>query len=233
VASSPTFANSADAAVLARPVERASAIGFDWARALGLVGLWVVAVVGGGVLTVLVQTGMLAVAGLAGPGMRLAAGFVVSFASGVIAGTATGLVLRPYLPYVRTWVTANAFGTFAAFALSLSIVMVAQTNLSRPALIGFAGWWTPVASVLMALVMSLFQWLVLRRVARHAWVWVVVATATMVAVSLGGELLGVRFLPFDAGLRALAVQAVPGAAVSGLVGGVTLAWLFRERFRSA
>jgi hypothetical protein len=202
---------------------------------IGFVVAWMAALALANAVAGLVEAGLFA--GLRGAGMGATTTFWMGFwgsaVNGLALGVTTGLVLRRHLPYWRTWTLATAFGTALAYALGLAVVLAATFNAgSRAGLSTFSAAWMAASPLVLQLVVTSFQWLVLRRAVRRAWIWVIVATLATAVVSIGYS-LGVQ-LAGGPGPLELAAMGVVGGLIAGAVTGPTMAWLIRGRsFRRA
>lgn len=196
---------------------------------LGFVLAWVVAVALASGLAAVVEAGLFA--GVRGLGATVSfwMGLVAAGVSGAFQGIATGLVLRRYMPYWLTWMAATALGTVLAYALGLAVVLAATFNAaSRADVTTFSSAWIMASPLVLQLVITSFQWLVLRRAVRRAWIWVVVATLASAAVSIGSYALGAGALGLVGALD-LALLGTIGGLLGALATGPTMAWLIRGR----
>lgn len=152
---------------------------------------------------------------------------------GAVVGAAQAWVLAPRLPGMPAWewVRATALGSFAAWILGMlpSTLMAAATEVSgsAPAEPGAAAGYGLAAllGVAAGLILSFFQWRVLRHHLSAAGGWL---AANAVAWALGMPLV---FLGADlasrsgAGLAAAGTVAVTLLATGSVVGAVHGLWL--------
>ena len=216
------------------PVEGGSAVVARRTPGLGFVLAWMAAIALASALAAVVEAGLFA--GVRGMGATASfwTGLLAAGVSGLFQGVATGLVLRRYMPYWRTWTAATAFGTVLAYALGLAVVLAATFNASsRAGVTAFSSAWIMASPLILQLVITSFQWLVLRRAVRRAWIWIVVATLASAAVSIGSLALGAGALGLVETVELVALGVV-GGLLGAVVTGPTMAWLIRGRsFRRA
>jgi hypothetical protein len=201
---------------------------------IGFIVAWVVAIALASGLAAIVEAGLFS--GVRGLGATASfwMGLVAAGVSGAFQGIATGLVLRRYMPYWRTWTAATAFGTVLAYALGLAVVLAGTFNAgSRAGVSAFSSAWIMTSPLVLQLVITSFQWLVLRRAVRRAWIWIVVATLTSSVVTMGSYALGAGALGLVGPLELAALGTI-GGLLGALITGPTMAWLIRGRsFRRA
>lgn len=169
---------------------------------------------------------------------------VLMAASGVIEGSIVGWlqwrVLRMPLPQItrRAWVLATIYG--AVIAWGLGAIPMTFASLSAPADAGAVQ--EPDAGLMLlmevlmglaaGLVLAFFQWRVLRRAVRQAWVWL---PANSLAWGLGMPLI---FKAVDRAQNAtslaqavfiFALHLLFTGALAGAVHGLALIWLIHHK----
>lgn len=168
---------------------------------------------------------------------------LLTTATGAVEGTVVGLlqwsVLRAPLPRVtrREWLLATLAGALVAWFLgSLPSTLIGLGGDSSGAAAQEPETWLMMLlaagmGLFLGLILALPQWIVLRRHARRAWVWL---PANAAAWALGMPIIFAAVdlayqagtIPGAAGIMAAAL-ALTGAIV-GAVHGVALLWLVRR-----
>jgi hypothetical protein len=139
---------------------------------------------------------------------------------GLGIGVAQSLVLRRELMGARSWIAVNIVTWAAAWAVGQAI---ADALFDDYALLGLIP-----GGVLLAVLVGLGEWLLLRRYVERASWWLIPsivawAGAGTIAMFGGAGLLAIDLAPF-VGLQAWAIAAAPGAFAGLITGAVLTAW---------
>jgi hypothetical protein len=126
--------------------------------------------------------------------------------SGALGGTGQWLVLRSWLPSIRSWVLATSVGGAIAFALSNAFW---SATLISPSAVGM-GAFSPSVSVvplfvfagISGLVLGIAQWLVLRTKLPQAYWWIPLSSIGML-----GESIAIEGLQSAVGSQGIEVSA--------------------------
>ncbi len=171
--------------------------------------------------------------------------FLISVASGVVEATVVGLAqwwaMHPWFQDIRAidWWRGTLYGALIAYVLGYlpsTLMQVAETSTGAPAAEP-PQWMTLLLATGLGIaagaVLSLFQWLVLRRVSGRAGLWI---PANMLAWACGMPLI---FLAVDIAFRmpalwqsllVMTLALLAAGAVVGAIHGRFLVVISRSRF---
>jgi hypothetical protein len=154
-------------------------------------------------------------------------GALLGILLGVVIGVPQWLVLRRHIPRSYWWITATVAGFGLGFGASAGIFIVIPDSLFVR--IGGLYWnvlQSAAYSLVAALIIGLFQRLVLRHHFGRTWWWLLPSTLASLSVLFWGE---VPMRPvFSFVLGAAAYTAVQGL-VAGIISGATLLFISRRR----
>ncbi|MBD1900716.1 hypothetical protein NDI44_03150 [Trichocoleus sp. DQ-A3] len=159
---------------------------------------------------------------------------------GALGGTAQWLVLRQWLPSIRSWVLATSLGS----AIALAVINGLWAVTLMPPASGLIGGMMPTMSVLpqflfdgiYGILLGVAQWLVLRTKVPQAGWWVLISGVGAIASSIGIDVLQ-RFvgpMGIDVSQSAWnpffwAIASVSVVLYAAISGGF-LVWSLRQRF---
>jgi len=207
---------------------------------------WVLACIVAKLLQIVVDGVAGGVASAAGAGFTggsaalLSILIVFRLLSGALGGTAQGLVLRQWLPSIRSWVLATSVGS----AIALAIINGLWTVTLMPPASGLIGNMMPPLSVLpqflfdgiYGILLGVAQWLVLRTKVPQAGWWVLISGAGAIASSIGIDVLQKFIGPMGIDVSQSAWNPFFWAIASvsvvlyAVVTGGFLVWSLRQRF---
>jgi hypothetical protein len=145
---------------------------------------------------------------------------IVPIVAGLFIGVAQWLVLRQYINGSHDWIINHAGGWVAGYTLAFFVAqLLSKTVLG--AILGF---------VLFGLIVSLFQYPVLRREIPHFWIW---ALANVIGWALGAWLGGVVTGALtESKSLTLITSTLVSVGITGLVAGaitaLALIWVVRQ-----
>lgn len=207
---------------------------------------WLVACIVAKLLQIIVDGVAGEIASAAGGGLRegrtslLSILILFRLISGALGGTAQWLVLKQWLPSIRSWVLVTSLGS----AIALAIINGLWTATLMPPASGLIGGMMPPLSVLpqfvfdgiYGILLGIAQWLVLRTKVPQAGWWMLINGIGAIASSIGIDVLQKFIGPMGIDVSQSAwnpffwaIASMSVVLYAAITGGF-LVWSLRQRF---